>query len=77
MKTGEVLSLVGKVDAVSPRLAWAIVRLVEALQNSKVYYRGVDVLSLEQRQLKDFFKKAQMVFQDPSVRSILWKLTVG
>ena len=75
-RAGEVLGLVGESGCGKSTLGRAIVRLVEALGNSKVYYRGVDVLSLDKRQLKDFRKKAQMVFQDP-FGSLNPRLTVG
>ncbi|MFY9430573.1 MAG: dipeptide/oligopeptide/nickel ABC transporter ATP-binding protein, partial [Acetomicrobium sp.] len=76
VRAGEVLGLVGESGCGKSTLGRAIVRLVEALGNSKVYYRGVDVLSLDKRQLKDFRKKAQMVFQDP-FGSLNPRLTVG
>lgn len=76
VKAGEVLGLVGESGCGKSTLGRAIVRLVEALGKSKVYYRGVDVLSFDKRQLKDFRKKAQMVFQDP-FGSLNPRLTVG
>ncbi|SDX97166.1 oligopeptide transport system ATP-binding protein [Acetomicrobium thermoterrenum DSM 13490] len=76
VKAGEVLGLVGESGCGKSTLGRAIVRLVEALGKSKVYYRGIDVLSFDKRQLKDFRKKAQMVFQDP-FGSLNPRLTVG
>lgn len=73
---GEVLGLVGESGCGKSTLGRSIVRLVEAEGDSKIFYRGDNILSYDKRQLKGYCKKAQMVFQDP-FGSLNPRLTVG
>jgi len=73
---GEVLGLVGESGCGKSTLGRSIVRLVEAERDSKIFYRGDNILSYDKRQLKGYRKKAQMVFQDP-FGSLNPRLTVG
>ena len=76
VKAGEVLGLVGESGCGKSTLGRVIVGLADAQKNSKVYYRGVNVLTLDKKQLKEYRKKVQMVFQDP-FGSLNPRLTVG
>ena len=76
VKAGEVLGLVGESGCGKSTLGRVIVGLADAQKNSKIYYRGVNVLTLDKKQLKEYRKKVQMVFQDP-FGSLNPRLTVG
>ena len=76
VRAGEVLGLVGESGCGKSTLGRVIVRLADAQKNSKVYYRGVNVLTLDKNQLKEYRKKVQMIFQDP-FGSLNPRLSVG
>lgn len=60
---GEILGLVGESGCGKSTLGKAILKLIEP--QGEVLYEEKDVLSLEQKKLKEFRKKAQLVFQNP------------
>ena len=57
-------------------LGRVIVSLRMLKVNSKVYYRGVNVLTLDKINLKNI-EKVQMIFQDPLVRLIRFRWGCG
>ncbi len=60
---GEVLGLVGESGCGKSTLGKAILRLIEP--EGEVLYEGEDILKMNTKQLKNFRKKAQMIFQNP------------
>lgn len=60
---GEVLGLVGESGCGKSTLGKSVLRLIEPI--GEVLYEGEDVLKMNPRQLKNFRKKAQMIFQNP------------
>ncbi len=61
---GEALGLVGESGSGKSTLGRLILRLIEPTAGS-VHFDGRNVLTLSQSELKEFRKKAQIVFQNP------------
>jgi len=61
---GETFGVVGESGCGKSTLGRAVLRLIEPTRGS-VYFEGVNVLKLRGSSLKEFRRKAQMVFQDP------------
>jgi oligopeptide/dipeptide ABC transporter ATP-binding protein len=64
IQRGEVLGLVGESGSGKSTLARLILRLVPATSGS-VLFEGRDVLTASRRELRDFRRHAQIIFQDP------------
>ncbi len=64
IERGEVLALVGESGSGKTTTGKAILRLVEPT-SGEVWFEGVNVLSLNKKELKEFRRKAQIIFQDP------------
>ncbi len=61
---GKTLGLVGESGSGKTTVGKLILRLLEPT-SGHVYYRGRDIYKLRGRELKEFRRKAQIIFQDP------------
>jgi oligopeptide/dipeptide ABC transporter ATP-binding protein len=64
IQRGEVLGLVGESGSGKSTLARLILRLLPATSGS-VLFEGRDVLNASSKELRDFRRRAQIIFQDP------------
>lgn len=64
IKKGEILAIAGESGCGKSTLAKAILQL-EPVKSGEIYFENLDTLILSKKQLKEFRKKAQMVFQNP------------
>jgi oligopeptide/dipeptide ABC transporter ATP-binding protein len=60
---GEVVGLVGESGSGKSTLAYAVVRLVPVTAGT-IRYRGTDVTQQARRQLRAFWRRVQIIFQD-------------
>jgi len=72
---GETLGLVGESGCGKSSLGRTLLRL-EELTAGRVLYKGDDMTRWDKKQLKEFRKEAQMVFQDPQ-SSLDPRMTIG
>lgn len=64
IKNGEILAVAGESGCGKSTLAKAII-LLEAASNGEIIFDGKNILQMQKAELKEFRKKAQMVFQNP------------
>ncbi|MDP7615847.1 MAG: dipeptide/oligopeptide/nickel ABC transporter ATP-binding protein, partial [SAR324 cluster bacterium] len=64
IKQGEVLGLVGESGSGKTTLGRAILRLIE-LTEGKVFFENTEINSLSEKEMRNFRKNMQIIFQDP------------
>ncbi|MGV3487605.1 MAG: ABC transporter ATP-binding protein [Tuberibacillus sp.] len=64
IKKGEVLALVGESGSGKTTIGRALVRLLKPTEGA-IHVSGVEVNALKGKELKDYRRTAQMIFQDP------------
>lgn len=65
IREGEILGVVGESGCGKSTLGRTILRLEEK-QAGEVRYRGTDIYALHPKELKEYRRQMQMIFQDPS-----------
>ena len=64
IKKGEILAIAGESGCGKSTLAKAIIRL-EKSKSGEVFYLGQNIFNINKKQLKDYRKNVQMIFQNP------------
>lgn len=64
IKKGEILAVAGESGCGKSTLAKSII-LLEAASNGEIIFDGKNILQMQKAELKEFRKRAQMVFQNP------------
>lgn len=75
IRKGEILAVAGESGCGKSTLARAVIRLEEA-KSGKIDFNGKNVLTMDKKELKNFRKTAQMVFQNP-YSSLNPKIKIG
>lgn len=61
---GEIIAIAGESGCGKSTLAKALIQL-EPIKSGEIYFEGENILNFNKKQLKEFRKKCQMVFQNP------------
>lgn len=76
IRRGEVLSVAGESGCGKSTLAKAIMKLTD-VKSGEIFFNGNNVINLKSKtQLQDFYKKIQMIFQNP-YSSLNPKMKIG
>ena len=75
VKPGEVIGLVGESGSGKTTVGRSILRLIEPTAGS-VLFNGVEITELSKRQMREYRKEMQIIFQDPFA-SLNPRMTVG
>jgi len=76
IRRGEVLSVAGESGCGKSTLAKAIMKLID-IKSGEIFFEGNNVINLKTKsQLKDFYGKVQMIFQNP-YSSLNPKMKIG
>ncbi len=75
IRRGETLGIVGESGSGKSTVARCVTRLID-ISDGRVMLSGTDIAKTPQKQLKDFRRKVQIIFQDP-YRSLNPRRTVG
>ncbi len=76
IRRGEVLSIAGESGCGKSTLAKAIMKLTE-VKSGEIFFGGKNVITLKSKnELQDFYKKIQMIFQNP-YSSLNPKMKIG
>lgn len=68
IQDGEVVSLIGESGSGKSTIGKMILRLI-SVTDGAIWLDGVDVSTIRKSELKEYYRKVQGVFQDPSARS--------
>lgn len=66
IKKGETFSLVGESGCGKSTLGRTLLGLYQSDHGSKIIFNGEDITNIPKSKQKEFTKKAQLIFQDPS-----------
>lgn len=76
IRRGEVLSVAGESGCGKSTLAKALMKLIE-VKSGEIFFEGKNVINLKTKsELQDFYKKVQMIFQNP-YSSLNPKMKIG
>ena len=75
IKKGEILAIAGESGCGKSTLAKALIKL-EPVKSGEIMFEGLNILTQNKKELKEFRKHAQMVFQNPYA-SLNPKMKIG
>ena len=75
IKKGEILAIAGESGCGKSTLAKALIKL-EPVKSGEIMFEGQNILTQNKKELKEFRKHAQMVFQNPYA-SLNPKMKIG
>lgn len=75
IEKGEIFGVIGESGSGKSTIGRCILRLLD-IDSGSIKYDGVEISKLSQKQMKDYRKKMQMIFQNP-LASFNPKMTIG